>query len=269
METVRYEVEAGVATVTLNRPEVLNAVNGAMGRELHQVLTQIAGDRSVRVVLLTGAGRAFCAGADLAQPGEGVDVEDPNRPALSSAEGIHDWLTYLNGLIVGIMEMEVPWVAAVNGPAAGMGAHLALACDLVLMAEGAYFYEAFLSRGLVVDLGGMYLLPRLVGLHKAKELAFFGEKVYGLRAVELGLANQAVPDEALMTTAREWTARLARGATRAIRLTKLGMNRGLTMSLRDVLAYEAQAQAQAVQTHDVQEGIRAFLEKREPEFKGA
>ncbi|MFQ5352293.1 MAG: enoyl-CoA hydratase/isomerase family protein, partial [Candidatus Binatia bacterium] len=197
-ETILYNVEDGIGTVTLNRPKVLNAVNGAVGRELHQVLAQIAGDRSVRVVLLTGAGRAFCAGADLAQPGEGVDVEDP--------DSIHDWLTYLNGLIVGIMEMEVPWVAAVNGPAAGMGAHLALACDLVLIAEEAYFYEAFLARGLVVDLGGMYLLPRLVGLHKAKELAFFGEKVYGPQAVELGLANQAVPDEALMSTAREWTA---------------------------------------------------------------
>lgn len=261
MNTLRYEVEDGVAMVTLNRPEVLNAVNGTMAHELHQALAQIAADRAVRAVLLTGAGRAFCAGADLTRPGEGVNLEDPNS--------VRDWLTYLNGLIVGIMEMEVPWVAAVNGPAAGMGAHLALACDLVLIAEGAYFYEAFLARGLVVDLGGMYLLPRLVGLHRAKELAFFGDKVYGPQAIALGLANRAVPDGELMTTAREWAARLARGPTRAIGLTKLGMNRGLNMSLRDVLAYEAQAQALVIQTQDVREGIQAFLEKREPEFKGS
>jgi len=261
LETILYQVQDGVATVTLNRPEVLNAVNGTMARELQQALAQIEKDRSVRAVLLTGAGRAFCAGVDLTQPGEGVKVEDANS--------VRNWLTYLNGLIVGIMEMEVPWVAAVNGPAAGMGAHLALACDLVLVAEGAYFYEAFLARGLTVDLGGMYLLPRLVGLQKAKELAFFGEKVYGPQAVELGLANCAVPDHELMATAREWAARLARGPTRAIGLTKLGMNRGLNMSLRDVLVYEAQAQALATQTQDVREGIRAFLEKREPEFKGS
>jgi 2-(1,2-epoxy-1,2-dihydrophenyl)acetyl-CoA isomerase len=260
-ETILYELQDGVATVTLNRPEVLNAVNGTMAREFHQALVQIAGDRSVRAVLLTGAGRAFCAGADLAQSGVGVRVEDANS--------IRDWLTYLNRLIVGIMESEVPWVAAVNGPAAGMGAHLALACDLVLIAEGAYFYEAFVARGLVVDLGGTYLLPRLVGLHKAKELAFFGEKVYGPQAAQLGLANRAVPDTELMATAREWAARLAQRPTRAIGLTKLGMNRGLSMSLQDVLAYEAQAQALATQTHDVREGIRAFLEKREPRFKGA
>lgn len=259
-ETILYAAQDSVATVTLSRPEVLNAVNGTMAHELHRVLEQIAGDRDVRAVLLTGAGRAFCAGADLAQPGEGVNTENPNS--------IRDWLTYLNGLIVGIMEMEVPWVAAVNGPAAGMGAHLALACDLVLMAEGAYFYEAFLARGLVVDLGGTYLLPRLVGLHKAKELAFFGEKVYGPEAVRLGLANRTVPDGELMTTARAWAKRLAQGATRAIGLTKLGINRGLGTSLRDALAYEAYAQALATQTEDVREGIRAFLEKREPEFKG-
>lgn len=258
--TILYEVQDGIATVTLNRSEVLNAVNGAMARELHQVLAQIAGDRNVRAVLLTGSGRAFCAGADLAAPGEGINMEDPNS--------VRDWLTHLNGLIVGIMEMAVPWVAAVNGPAAGMGAHLALACDLVLIAEGAYFYEAFLARGLVVDLGGTYLLPRLVGLHRAKELAFFGDKVYGPQAVELGLANRAVPDGELMITVREWVKRLARGPTRAIGLTRLGMNRGLNMSLRDVLAYEAQAQALATQTQDVREGIQAFLEKREPKFRG-
>lgn len=260
METVRLEVEDGVATVTLNRAEVLNAVNARMAEELGAALERVAGDRAIRAVLLTGAGRGFCAGADLADPGDQVKVEDPNS--------IRDWLARLNDLLLQIMEMHVPWVAAVNGPAAGMGVHLALACDLVLMAEGAYFTEAFLGRGLVVDFGGMYLLPRLVGLHRAKELAFFQERVSGARAVELGLANRAVPAAELMPLAREWAGRLGRGPTRAIGLTRVGMNRGLDGSLREVLGYEAFAQALATQTEDVREGIRAFLEKRPPEFKG-
>ncbi|MDR7463606.1 MAG: enoyl-CoA hydratase-related protein [Armatimonadota bacterium] len=258
--TILHEIQDGVATITLNRPEVLNAVNTTMARELHELFAQISRDRSVRAALLTGAGRAFCGGADLVRPGGGVAMDDPNS--------IRDWLTYLNGLIVGIMEMQVCWVAAVNGPAAGMGVHLALACDLVVMAERAYFYEAFLARGLAVDVGGMYLLPRLAGLHRAKELAFFCEKVYGPKAVELGLANRAVPDSELMAFARGWASRLAQGPTRAMGLTKQGMNRGLSMSLWDVLSYEAQAQALATQTQDVREGIRAFLEKREPMFRG-
>lgn len=260
MDTVRYDIEDGIAVVTLNRPEVLNAVNGTMALELHQVMSHIAGDGGIRAVLLTGAGRAFCAGADLAQPGEGVDVRNPNS--------VRDWLVHLNRLVAGIMEMEVPWVAAIHGPAVGMGAHLALACDLVVMAQSAYLCEAFLARGLVVDVAGMYLLPRLVGLHKAKELAFFGERVHGPQAVQLGLANLAVPDGELMRVSREWAARLARGPTRAIGLTKLGMNRGLSMSLGDVLSFEAQSQALVSQTEDAHEGIRAFLEKREPVFKG-
>jgi 2-(1,2-epoxy-1,2-dihydrophenyl)acetyl-CoA isomerase len=166
------------------------------------------------------------------------------------------------------MEMEKPWIAAVGGPAAGAGCHLALACDLVLIAEEAYFYWAFTKRGLVVDVGGLYLLPRLVGLHKAKEIAFFPERIYGKQAVELGLANRALPSDELMPTAWEWALKLAEGPTRAFGWTKLGMNRALSMGLPDVLTYEAQAQGLAVQTHDVQEGIRAFLEKREPKFKG-
>jgi len=260
-KTVLYELHEGVATLMLNRPEVLNAADGAMLRELNQAIQRIKADSQVRAVILTGAGRGFCTGADLANLGPGLDPHNPVH--------VRDWVhQHFNPIVQGIMEMEKPWIAAVNGAAAGAGCHLALACDLVVMAEEAYFYWAFTKRGLVVDVGGLYLLPRLVGLHKAKELAFFPEKIYGPQALEMGLVNKVVPGAELMKTSRDWAKRLAQGPTKALGWTKLGMNRGLSMNLEDVLAYEAQAQGLAVQTEDVHEGIRAFLEKREPRFQG-
>ncbi len=260
-QTMLYEQKDGVAVITLSRPHVLNAANGTMLQELNQVIQQIKTDAAVRAVILTGAGRGFCSGADLANLGAGVDPQNPVH--------VRDWVhQHVNPIVQGIMEMEKPWVAAVNGAAAGAGCHLALACDLVVMAEEAYFYWAFTRRGLIVDVGGLYLLPRLVGLHKAKELAFLPEKIYGPQALELGLINKVVPTAELMKTVRDWAQKLAQGPTKALGWTKLGMNRGLSMNLEDVLAYEAQAQGLAVQTEDVREGVRAFLEKREPKFQG-
>nr|BAL55486.1 enoyl-CoA hydratase [uncultured Acetothermia bacterium]BAL60224.1 enoyl-CoA hydratase [Candidatus Acetothermum autotrophicum] len=260
-QTIRYEVAEGVATITLNRPDVLNAANLQMLRELNQALDAVQADAGVRAAVLTGAGRAFCAGADLAGMGEGFDLTDPLT--------VRRWLVeFFNPLILKIFEMEKPWIAAVNGIAAGGGCQLALACDLVVIAEDAYFCEIFAQRGLVVDLGGLFLLPRLVGLHKAKELAFFAEKISGLHAVELGLANTCVPGSELRAVAHEWATKLAQGPTVALGLMKVGMNRGLQMTLRDVMQYEASAQALAVHTQDVQEGLRAFVEKRAPKFQG-
>lgn len=260
-QTIRYEVADGVATITLNRPDVLNAANIQMLRELHDALEAVRTDAGVRAVLLTGAGRAFCAGADLAGMGEGFDLKNP--------VDVRRWLIeFFNPVILKIFEMEKPWIAAVNGVAAGGGCQLALACDLVVIAEDAYFCEIFAQRGLVVDLGGLFLLPRIVGLHKAKELAFFAEKIYGPHAVELGLANRCVPQGELLGVARDWAKRVAQGPTVALGLMKLGMNRGLQMTLHDVMNYEAAAQALAVQTQDVHEGLRAFLEKRAPKFQG-
>lgn len=259
--TIRYEVTDGVATIALNRPEVLNAANLQMLRELHSAIEAVRTDASVRAVVLTGSERAFCAGADLSNMGEGFDLNNPLD--------VRRWLVeFFNPLIVKIFEMEKPWIAAVNGVAAGGGCQLALACDLIVIAEDAYFCEIFAQRGLVVDLGGLFLLPRLVGLHKAKELAFFAEKIYGPHAVELGLANRCVPQSEVLHVARTWAKRLAEGPTVALGLMKLGMNRGLQMTLHDVMHYEASAQALAVQTQDVREGLQAFLEKRAPKFQG-
>lgn len=260
-QTIQYEVKGGVATITLNRPEVLNAANLSMLRELHSAIEAVRTDASVRAVVLTGSERAFCAGADLSNMGEGFDLNNPLD--------VRRWLVeFFNPLIVKIFEMEKPWIAAVNGVAAGGGCQLALACDLIVIAEDAYFCEIFAQRGLVVDLGGLFLLPRLVGLHKAKELAFFAEKIYGPHAVELGLANRCVPQSEVLPVAGEWANRLAEGPTVALGLMKLGMNRGLQMTLHDVMNYEASAQALAVQTQDVREGLQAFLEKRAPKFQG-
>ncbi len=260
-QTILYEVADGAATITLNRPDVLNAANLQMLRELHTAIEAVRTDASVRAVVLTGGERAFCAGADLAGMGEGFDVQNPLD--------VRRWLVELfNPLILKIFEMEKPWIAAVNGVAAGGGCQLALACDLVVIAEDAYFCEIFAQRGLVVDLGGLFLLPRLVGLHKAKELAFFAEKIYGPQAVALGLANRCLPRGDLLHVARDWAKRLAEGPTVALGLMKLGMNRGLQMALSDVMYYEAAAQALAIQTHDVREGLQAFLEKRAPKFQG-
>jgi 2-(1,2-epoxy-1,2-dihydrophenyl)acetyl-CoA isomerase len=260
-KTIQYEVKDGVATLTLNRPDVLNAANLQLLQELHQAIERARTDTNVRAVLLTGTGRAFCSGADLSDMGEGFELDNPLH--------IRRWLVeFFNPLILSIFEMEKPWIAAVNGAAAGGGCQLALACDLVLIAEDAYFCEIFAQRGLVVDLGGLFLLPRLVGLHTAKEIAFFAEKMYGPHAVELGLANKCVPQAELLKAAHAWAAKLAQGPTIALGLMKLGMNRGLQMTLQDVMNYEASAQALAVQTQDVQEGLRAFVEKREPKFQG-
>jgi 2-(1,2-epoxy-1,2-dihydrophenyl)acetyl-CoA isomerase len=260
-QTILYDVAEGVATITLNRPDVLNAVNLPMARELLHAIEAVRADASVRAVLLSGAGRAFCAGADLVNMGEGFDPNNSVHVRRALVESF-------NPIILKIFEMEKPWIAAVNGAAVGGGCQLALACDLVLIAEDAYFCEIFAQRGLVVDAGGLFLLPRIVGLHKAKELAFFAEKIYGPQAVELGLANKCVPRSELLPQAREWAKRLAQGPTVALGLMKLGMNRGLQMTLHDVLHYEAHAQALAVQTHDVREGLQAFIEKRAPKFQG-
>ncbi len=260
-KAIRYAVQDGVATITLNRPDVLNAANLQLLQELRQAIERARTDTDVRAVLLIGAGRAFCSGADLSDMGEGFELSNPLH--------IRRWLVELfNPLILSIFEMEKPWIAAVNGVAAGGGCQLALACDLVLIAEDAYFCEIFAQRGLVVDLGGLFLLPRLVGLHKAKEIAFFTEKIYGPHAVELGLANKCVPAGELLQVAHEWARNLAAGPTVALGLMKSGMNHGLQMTLQDVMHYEASAQALAVQTQDVQEGLRAFLEKRKPKFQG-
>jgi 2-(1,2-epoxy-1,2-dihydrophenyl)acetyl-CoA isomerase len=260
-QAVQYSVKESIATIALNRPEKYNACNGQMLRELQLAIQEARKDKSVRAVIFTGAGKAFCSGADLTDLGEDFDLRNPFD--------IRRWMNdFFHPVIVGIQEMEKPWVASVNGPAVGAGCQLALACDLVLMAEEAYLCEIFNKRGLVVDMGGTYFLPRLIGPHKAKEISFFGDKLSGRQCVELGLANRAVPLSQLNSITSEWAQKLSQSATRAVGLTKLGINRGMHMSLIDTLTYEAGAQALVANTEDVLEGVQAFLEKREPQFKG-
>jgi 2-(1,2-epoxy-1,2-dihydrophenyl)acetyl-CoA isomerase len=174
----------------------------------------------------------------------------------------------MNEVLAGIAEMQKPWLAAVNGPAVGGGCSLALVCDLVLVAESAYLCVGYVNVGMVLDMGGTYLLPRLVGLHKANELAFFGERIYGPQAAQMGLINRAVPDGELMETARAWAARLAAGPTLSIGAMKLGMRRALHGTFRDALHWEAMMLSLIAQTEDAGEGLMAFFQKRKPEFQG-
>jgi 2-(1,2-epoxy-1,2-dihydrophenyl)acetyl-CoA isomerase len=174
----------------------------------------------------------------------------------------------MNQVLADMAEMEKPWLAAVNGPAVGGGCSLALTCDLVLIAESAYLCLGYVNIGMILDMGSTFLVPRLVGLRKAFELAFFGERIYGPQAAEMGLVNRSVPNDALMQTAREWAERLAAGPTLAIGASKLGMRRALHNTFRDALHWEATMLSIIAQTEDAAEGLTAFFQKCKPEFKG-
>ncbi|MFG2784344.1 enoyl-CoA hydratase/isomerase family protein [Streptomyces prunicolor] len=260
MTEIVYTVSGQVAYVTLNRPEALNAITPPQRDRLISLLTEASADPSVRAVVLTGTGRGFCAGADLRGGGESEDrvAGDVARVIRQGAQR----------LIAAVLDCEKPVIAAVNGTAAGLGAHLALACDLVLAAESARFIEVFVRRGLVPDGGGAYLLPRLIGPQRAKELMFFGDAVSAADAERLGLVNRVVPDEELEKTAREWAERLASGPTRALVLTKQLVNASLDSDRTTAFAAEAAAQEINMTTEDAREGVAAFVERRSPEYRG-
>lgn len=259
-ELILLEKSDQIATITLNQPQTLNALTYDMVTRLREIVDDVARDREVRAILLTGAGRGFCSGANLLG-GSGEELT-------AGGLGVRAILLKMNDVLTGIAEMEKPWLAAVNGPAVGGGCSLALACDLILAAESAYLSVGYVNIGMVLDMGSTFTLPRRVGLAKAKELAFFGDRVYGPDAAAIGLINKAVPDADLMPTARQWAARLAAGPTLAIGAIKLGMQRGLHGSFRDVLHWEAMMLSLVAQTEDAIEGISAFFQKRKPEFKG-
>jgi 2-(1,2-epoxy-1,2-dihydrophenyl)acetyl-CoA isomerase len=257
---VLHAVDGQVAHLTLNRPEALNAITPGQRERLIQLLGEASADPGVRAVVLTGTGRGFCAGADLrsgAAAGERV-AGDVARVIRDGAQR----------LIAAVLDCEKPVIAAVNGTAAGLGAHLALACDLVLAAESARFIEVFVRRGLVPDGGGAYLLPRLVGPRRAKELMFFGDALSAPDAERLGLVNRTVPDGELDKTARAWAARLAAGPTRALALTKQLVNASLDSDRATAFAAEAAAQEINMTTADAQEGVASFVERRSPEYRG-
>ncbi|MEW2563136.1 enoyl-CoA hydratase/isomerase family protein [Streptomyces griseorubiginosus] len=257
---VLHVVDGQVAYLTLNRPEALNALTPPQRDHLIQLFGEASADPDIRAVVLTGTGRGFCAGADL-RGGTGAGERVAGDVARMIREGAQR-------LVAAVLDCEKPVIAAVNGTAAGLGAHLALACDLVLAAESARFIEVFVRRGLVPDGGGAYLLPRLVGPQRAKELMFFGDALSATDAERLGLVNRVVPDRELDKTAREWAARLAAGPTRALALTKQLVNASLDSDRATAFAAEATAQEINMTTADAQEGVASFVERRSPKYRG-
>lgn len=258
-EAITYSLENQVAWITLNRPDARNAVNDAMREELLAVLTDARTNLDVRAVVLTGAGKGFCTGADLSRRGSGPSGPGAAREMLR---------TRSQRLIRAVWELEKPVVAAVNGVAAGLGAHLAFAADLVIAAAEAKFIEIFVRRGIAIDAAGAYLLPRLIGIARAKELVFFGDDLPADDAQRLGLVNKVVPGEQLLAAAREWAERLASGPTYAIGMSKRLLNRSLDVDMETALDDEAMAQSLVTQSEDTKEGMLAFMEKRPPKFSG-
>lgn len=269
-EQVTYEVrDDGVALVTINDPEAGNALTGEMRDRLASLLEQASASLRVRAVVLTGSGpKHFCTGANL----RGARQEDPDRPpdAPTPAPGEVARMirTGWQNLVRSVLDCEKPVVAAVNGTAAGGGANLVLACDLVLFAESARLIEVFVRRGIMPDAGGAYLLPRVVGLPRAKEILFLGGSVSATDAERFGIANRVVPDDDVLEEALEVAGRLAGGPTRAIAMTKWLVNRSFESSRHTALEEEAFAQELVQKTHDAQEGVAAFRERRETQFRG-
>ena len=259
-EALLCEVADGVATVTLNVPASLNAFSTCMQRELASLIAHIAQDDAVRAVVLTGAGRAFCAGGDMREMEAAADPLP-----LAGRNKLHRMLTTV---LMPLVRLEKPVIAAVNGVAVGAGMNLALAADITLVSESATFSQAFVKVGLVPDTGGLYLLSRLIGLNRAKEICFTGRMLSAREALELGLVNRVLAADALMPAAQELARELARGATAAIGLTKSLLNLAHTATLEEMAEFESYALAVVLSTHDHREGIRAFREKRAPQFRG-
>ncbi|MGQ4727328.1 enoyl-CoA hydratase/isomerase family protein [Streptomyces sp. Ju416(a)] len=259
--TVLHALDGGVSWITLNRPEAMNAVTWDQRERIIALLTDASADPAVRAVVLTATGRGFCAGADLrgapAQARERVPG-DVSRTIRLGAQR----------LIAAVLDCEKPVIAAVNGTAAGIGAHLAFACDLVLAADTAKFIEVFVRRGLVPDGGGAYLLPRLVGPQRAKELMFFGDALTAADAERMGLVNRTVPAGELEALTKEWAGRLSSGPTRALALAKQLVNASLDGDRAAAFAAEAAAQEINMATRDAAEGVAAFVERRSPTYEG-
>ncbi|HEX6420996.1 MAG TPA: enoyl-CoA hydratase-related protein [Acidimicrobiales bacterium] len=259
--------EGGVLWITLDRPEAANAVTPAQRDRLVALLADAGARVEVRAVVLTATGRHFCTGADLRH-----SPPPPARPEGAPDKVVGDVARMIQGgaqrLVAAVLDCEKPVVAAVNGTAAGIGAHLALACDLIVAADTTRFIEVFARRGLVPDGGGCWLLPRLVGLQRAKEIMFFGDDLPAAEAERLGLVNRVVPGGEVAAVAGELAARLAAGPTRAIGLTKGLLNRSLDSDRATAFREEALAQELNMTTHDANEGVAAFVARRDPDYRG-
>jgi len=259
-ETVNLDVRDGAAWIELNRPDALNAWNQQLGRDLHDAVHRVAADDEVRAVVITGAGRAFSSGADLK---EGFDPTPAGHP------DVHTTLTQrYHPIITTIRRMPKPVVAAVNGPAVGIGCSLALSCDIIVAAESAYLLLAFVNIGLVPDGGSSLFIPARAGFTRAAEMALLGERVSAAQAAEWNLVNRVYPDAELRERVEELAARLAGGPTRSFAGTKRQLNRWLFAGMDDQLALEADIQQEVAASGDFAEGVTAFVQKRTARFSG-
>ena len=266
-EQVLHRVEDRVAWITLNRPEVRNAITPDQRNRVIDLLEEASRSLDVGAVVLTATGKGFCTGADL-RAGQAAAPKPEGAPERILGDAARMIRLGAQRLVAAVLDCEKPVVAAVNGTAAGIGAHLAFACDLVVAAEEARFIEVFVRRGISPDGGGAYLLPRLIGMQKAKELVFFGDDLPAPEAERLGLVNRVVPLDQLTTAAAELAGRLAAGPTKAIGMAKWLLNRSLDSDRRTAFDEEAWAQEMVVGTADAAEGLRAFAERRDPRFRG-
>lgn len=262
-------IEDGICTITINRPEAGNALTQYMRDQIAAWVRQASSDLFVRVVVITAAGdKAFCTGADLRggqRPPPPKPDDAPETEVGSAARMIREgW----QALVTSILDCEKPVIAGVNGTAAGGGMHLALACDLVIMAEEAKFIEVFIRRGIAPDAGGAWILTRLVGIQKTKELFFFGDDVPAAEAHRIGLVNRLVPRAGLQAALDEWAGRLAGAPTKAIWVSKWLTNRALDVDRVTALSEEAMGQELVTYTADMKEGVASFVERRPAEFKG-
>ena len=247
----------GVREIKLNRPEVFNSFNKAMAMAVQNELDLCASDDSVRAVVITGEGKAFCAGQDLAE------ATDPNGPELKSIVRDH-----YNPIIEKIRNIEKPVIAAVNGVAAGAGANIALACDITIAKQSASFIQAFSKIGLIPDSGGTFFLPRIIGAQKALALMMTGDKVTAEEAEAMNMIYKSVSDDAFEAEVAGFASKIAAMPTRGLGLTKKAVNQSFTNTLSEQLAVEGVLQTEAGETYDFKEGVNAFMEKRKPEFKG-
>ncbi|MDQ3047244.1 MAG: 2-(1,2-epoxy-1,2-dihydrophenyl)acetyl-CoA isomerase PaaG [Bacteroidota bacterium] len=254
---IKTEMHGGVLKINLNRPDKFNSFNREMALQLQTALDTAASDNAIRAVFITGEGKAFCAGQDLSE------AMDPNGPGIDRIVREH-----YNPIIIKIRTLEKPVVCAVNGVAAGAGANIALACDVVIAGSSVSFIQAFSKIGLIPDSGGTFFLPRLIGLGKASALMMLGEKVSATEAERMGMIYKVTEDAALQEEALNIAKTLSEMPTKGIGLTKRLLNQSMFNTLEKQLEYEEEVQVHAASTYDYKEGVNSFLEKRKPVFKG-
>ncbi len=257
MSSILFETREGVAWITLNRPDKLNSFNREMALLMLEKLEECAGTKSIRAVYITGAGKGFSAGQDL------QEVIDPNGPGMQRILCEH-----YNPIIRSIRNLPKPVIAAVNGVAAGAGANIALACDIVVAAQSASFIQAFSKLGLIPDSGGTFTLPRLIGWQKASALMMLGDKVSATAAEEMGMLYKVFPDDIFAEESKKLAVNLAQMPTQGLAYIKQVLNQSMTNSLDQQLQLEDTYQQKAAATHDFKEGVQAFLEKRPANYKG-